>query len=210
MPPPTSDVAFSPAVKAVQQRLGSRQRFIELEEAGGWPNTVTPDLAAFLAARDSFYLASASAAGQPYIQHRGGPPGFLKTRDERTLAFGDFSGNRQYVSLGNLSENDRVCLFAMDYANRRRVKIWGRAMVVEDDRALLDAVTVQEYAARPQRAIVVRVNAWDVNCTAHIARRFSEREAAEQIAALRSRIDALERELAALRGGATSPPADTS
>ena len=128
-----SDIAFTPTVKAVQERLGSRAGYAKMEQRGGWRDTVTPDLAHFIAERDSFYLATTSADGRPYIQHRGGPPGFLKVLDEHTLAFADFNGNRQYISMGNLAENDQAFIFLMDYPNRRRIKIWGRAEVVEDD-----------------------------------------------------------------------------
>ncbi len=130
-----SDIAFTPAVKAAQARLGSRAGYAKMEQRGGWRDTVTADLARFIAERDSFYLATASADGRPYIQHRGGPKGFLNVLDEHTLAFADFSGNRQYISMGNLAENDQAFIFLMDYANRRRIKIWGRAEVVEDDEA---------------------------------------------------------------------------
>src|SRR6478735_8783196 len=132
-----SDVAFTPAVKSIQTRKGSREGYAHAEQRG-WRTEVDENLAAFLADANSFFLATASAAGQPYIQHRGGPKGFLRVLDERTLAFADFRGNRQYVSLGNLSENDKVCLFLVDYAHRQRVKIWGRARVVEDDPALVE------------------------------------------------------------------------
>lgn len=132
MSAPASDVAFTPAVKAEQTRRGSRHGYARMEEKGGWSATITPDLAAFIAARDSFYLSTASADGQPYTQHRGGPPGFVKVLDERTLAFADFRGNRQYITAGNLSENPRAFIFLMDYPNRSRVKMWGRAKVVEN------------------------------------------------------------------------------
>ena len=132
-----SDIAFTPAVKAVQAAKGSRASYARMERRG-WQTRITPDLAEFLAGLDMFYLGTASADGQPYIQHRGGPPGFLKVLDDRTLAFADFAGNRQYITLGNLSENPKAFLFLMDYANRQRVKLWGTARVVEDDAELLD------------------------------------------------------------------------
>ncbi len=202
-----SDIAFTPAVKAAQDRLGSRAGYARMEEKGGWSDRVTPDLAAFIAARDSFYMATANAAGQPYIQHRGGPPGFLKVIDAHTLAFADFSGNRQYISLGNLSENDRAFLFLMDYAGRRRVKLWGRARFVEDDAALLAQLADDGYDAQPERALVFTVEAWDVNCPRHIAPRFTEREMApairnvldSSVQQFQARIDALEAELAAAK-----------
>ena len=175
---PASDVAFTPAVKAIQQRLGSRKGYARVEEGPGWSQTITPDLAGFIAERDSFYLGTASADGQPYIQHRGGKPGFLKVVDEKTLAFADFSGNRQYISMGNLTENGRAFIFLMDYPNQRRVKIWGRAEFVEDDAELLARLVDADYAGRPERALVFHVEAWDVNCPQHITPRFTVEELA--------------------------------
>jgi len=194
-PVPASDVAFTPAVKAIQERLGSRGTYARVERAGGWQTRITPDLAEFIAQRDSFYLATASGDGQPYIQHRGGPVGFLKVVDDRTLAFADFSGNRQYISMGNLTENDRAFLFLMDYPNRRRIKIWGRAEFVENDAELMQRLSDPAYRARPERALVFHVEAWDVNCPQHIKPRFTE----EQIEPLQGRIAELEAEVAALR-----------
>ncbi len=194
-----SDVAFTPAVKAAQARNGSRAAYARMEEKRGWQNAVTPELAAFIAERDSFYLATASAAGHPYIQHRGGPTGFLKVLGERTLGFADFGGNRQYITVGNLSENDKAYIFLMDYANRRRIKIWGRARVVEDDPELLDRLVDPAYEARPERAVVFEIEAWDVNCPQHITRRYTDAEITAAVAPLRRRIAELEAELAPLR-----------
>jgi predicted pyridoxine 5'-phosphate oxidase superfamily flavin-nucleotide-binding protein len=213
----TSDIAFTPAVKAAQERLGSRPGYARMEEKGGWSDRVTPDLAAFIAERDSFYMATANAEGQPYIQHRGGPPGFLKVVDEHTLAFADFSGNRQYISIGNLSENDKAFLFLMDYAGRRRIKIWGRARFVEDDAELLGRLADNAYDARPERALVFTVEAWDVNCPQHITPRFTEREMAPAIrnsleAAVQefqARIDTLEAELAAAKAALSATGGET-
>jgi predicted pyridoxine 5'-phosphate oxidase superfamily flavin-nucleotide-binding protein len=171
-----SDVAFTPSVKAIQERLGSRKSYARVEQASGWQTKITPELAGFIEQRDSFYLGTASGDGQPYIQHRGGPAGFLKVVDVSTLAFADFSGNRQYVSMGNLSENDRAFLFLMDYPNRRRIKIWGRAEFVEDDAELLERLVDPAYGARPERAFVFHVEAWDVNCPQHITPRYTEEE----------------------------------
>jgi predicted pyridoxine 5'-phosphate oxidase superfamily flavin-nucleotide-binding protein len=199
MSAPASDIAFTPAVKALQSRFGSRQGYARMEEKGGWARRVTPELAAFIAARDSFYLGSASAAGQPYIQHRGGPPGFLKVLDEGTLAFADFRGNRQYISTGNLSENGRAFIFLMDYPGRRRIKIWGRARVVEDDAALLERLGDSGYEGSPERAILFEVEAWDVNCPQHIARRFTEAEIGPEMERLTGRVAELEAEVGALR-----------
>ena len=191
-----SDIAFTPAVKAVQERLGSRAGYARMEERGGWRDRVTDDLAAFLLERDSFYLATATADGQPYIQHRGGPAGFLKVLDDKTLAFADFSGNRQYITAGNLGENDRAYIFLMDYPNRRRIKIWGRARLVENDPALLERLLEPGYAGKPERAIVFTIEAWDVNCPQHITPRYSDDEILALIAPLKHRIAELEAELA--------------
>ena len=201
----TSDVAFTPAVKAWQENMGSRAAYARMEQKGGWKDGVTPDLAAFLSARDSFYLATASAEGQPYIQHRGGPKGFLKVLDERTLGFADFAGNKQFISAGTLSENDRAQIFLMDYASRRRVKIWGRARVVEADAELLGKLADPDYEGRPERAIVFEVAAWDVNCPQHITRRYTKAEVARAVEKLTARNAELEAELARLGGAGTGP-----
>lgn len=193
----TSDIAFTPSVKAVQTRKGSRAGYARMEEKGGWQSTVTDDLAAFIAARDSFYLGTASADGQPYVQHRGGKPGFLKVIDETTLAFADFKGNRQYISQGNLAENDKAYLFLMDYANRQRIKIWGRARVVEDDAELLESLVDPDYKAKPEQAVVFTIEAWDVNCPQHITPRYTEPQIAHIVAPLQARIEQLESQLAA-------------
>jgi hypothetical protein len=199
LPHPSSDVAFTPAVKAVQARRGSRESYAKTEARGGFRTAVTPDLAGFLAEARSFYLASASADGQPYVQHRGGPPGFLRVLDERTLAFADFKGNRQYVTTGNLAENPRAYIFVMDYARRRRVKLWGRARVVEDDPALLARLWPEGYAARPEQVILFEVEAWDTNCPQHIPQMFHAEDVGRTIVQLQTRINELEAELAALK-----------
>lgn len=165
---PPSDVAFTPAVKAVQARKGSRSAYARMETNGGWETEVTAELAAFIAKQNSFFLATASADGQPYIQHRGGPPGFLRVLDATTLGFADFRGNRQYISLGNLGENPKVHLFLIDYATRTRIKVWGEAVVIEDDPELLAELTPKDYDGRPEQAIVIHVTAWDMNCPQHI------------------------------------------
>jgi len=206
MPEHVSDIAFTPAVKAAQESRGSRATYARMEERGGWRDRVTDDLAAFIAQRDSIYLATSSASGQPYIQHRGGPKGFLKVLDDRHLAFADFKGNRQYISIGNLDENDRAFIFLMDYANRQRIKIWGRARIVEDDADLIDSLADPGAKARPERAVVFAVEAWDINCPQHIPRRYAEEDVAAALAKHQARIDELEAELAALRG---APSADS-
>jgi hypothetical protein len=195
--PVSSDVAFTPAVKAAQAERGSREGYARMEAKGGWQDRVTPELAAFLAARDSAYLATATADGQPYIQHRGGPRGFIKVLDDKHLAFADFAGNRQYISLGNLSQNDRAHLFVMDYAERRRIKIWGRARFVEDDPALLARLADPAYKGTPERALVFEIAAWDTNCPQHITPRYTPAEIAPVVGALKQRIAELEAKLAA-------------
>lgn len=192
MKAPTSDIAFTPAVKAAQEKRGSRSAYSKMEQRGGWTDVVTPELAEFIARRDSFYLGTATADGQPYIQHRGGPRGFLKVLDERTLAMADYVGNAQYISLGNLSENNKVFIFLMDYPNRRRIKIWGTAEFVEDDPGLLEKVTDADYGAPPQRVLVFHVKAWDLNCTQHIQQRFTVEEMGPNVEKLQQRIRELE------------------
>ena len=171
-----SDVAFTPAVKAQQTRLGSRDAYARVEERGAWSNRVTPELAQFIGERDFFYLGTVSADGQPYIQHRGGPKGFLKVLDDETLGFVDFSGNAQYVSIGNLTENNKAFIFLMDYAHRKRIKIWGTARYAEGDTELLTRLLDPGYKARPERAIVFSVTAWDLNCPQHITPRYTVEE----------------------------------
>jgi uncharacterized protein len=203
MKQPASDVAFSPAVKAIQEQRGSRAGYARMEENGGWRTVITSELKNFLAAARSFYFATASAAGQPYIQHRGGPEGFLRVLDDKTLAFADYAGNRQYISTGNLSENARAMLFVMDYAARRRLKLWGKARLVTDDAALLARLWPQGYAARPEQAIVFELAAWDSNCPQHIPRLFAAEDVAATIQALQARIRELEQEVARLSGQST-------
>jgi uncharacterized protein len=195
-----SDIAFTPTVKAVQVQHGSRDAYARMERERGWEQTITPELEAFIAERDSLYLGTANADGQPYIQHRGGPKGFLKVLDERTLAFADFRGNKQYITVGTLAENDKTFIFLMDYAHRRRVKVWGRARIVEDDPALLARLVEPHYKGHPERAIVFTVEAWDANCPQHITPRFTEEEIAPTVQALHDRIAKLEAENGALRG----------
>lgn len=182
---PTTDVAFSPSVKAIQRRKGSRDAYAKVEQRGGWESRITPEIAAFIAECNSFYLGTASADGQPYIQHRGGPRGFLRVVDEHTLAFPDFEGNHQYITLGNLAENDRAYLFLMDYVHRRRLKIWGRARVVEDD--------------SERREIVFTVEAWDRNCRQHIPQLLPAADVLAEVEKLRARVAELESEIRTLR-----------
>ncbi len=175
---PVSDIAFTPAVKALQVQHGSREAYARMEREHGWHQTVTPELEAFIAERNSFYLGTANSEGQPYIQHRGGPKGFLKVIDERTLAFADFRGNKQYITTGALSENDKAFIFLMDYAGRRRIKIWGRAHVVEHDPELTAHLIDTSYRGHPERAIVFTIEAWDANCLQHIPQLYSEDQVA--------------------------------
>jgi predicted pyridoxine 5'-phosphate oxidase superfamily flavin-nucleotide-binding protein len=197
----TSDVAFTPAVKAIQARKGSRHGYARMEQAGGWQATISDELAAFIAAQTSVFLATVNAQGQPYIQHRGGPAGFLKVLDAQTIAFVDFAGNKQYISSGNLSENPKAHLFLMDYAHRQRIKIWGEARVVEGDDALIARLMPEGYAARPEQVILFTVTAWDANCPQHIPLRYEAADVAAALDARDARIKALEQEVRTLRAG---------
>jgi len=194
-----SDVAFTPTVKSIQARKGSRATYARVEQ-NGWRTEIDDQLAAVLADSNSIYLATASGDGQPYIQHRGGPKGFIKVVDSQTLAFADFAGNRQYITQGNLAENPKAYIFVMDYAHRRRVKIWGEARIVEDDPALTDSLTPRGYKARPEQAILFKVSAWDTNCPQHIPQKFDAADVAAALAARDARIAELEAELATIKG----------
>lgn len=205
MQQPISDIAFTPSVKAAQEARGSRKHYERIEGRGSWSHLVTDELKEFLAHRDSFYLGTASAEGRPYIQHRGGPKGFLKVLDERTLAFADFAGNRQYITVGNLAENEKAFIFLMNYTNQTRIKIWGRAEVVEEDRALMERLVDTMYRGRPERAIRFHVEAWDVNCPQHITPRLTEEDLQGTIQGLRGRIAELEEEISRLRECAPAP-----
>ncbi len=192
----TEDVLFSPAVKAEQARLGSRTAF----EGREWKSEITDDLRQFLAAIDTFFFATASADGRPYIQHRGGPPGFLKPIGSHMLAFADFAGNRQYITLGHLKENDRAHIFILHFATQQRLKLWGRARVIEGDMELMERLVDPAYKAKPQRAIAFRIEAWDINCRQHIVARYSEAEIAPAVNQLTQRIKELEEEVERLKG----------
>ena len=192
------DVLFSPSVKAEQTRLGSRAQFEDRE----FRSEITDDLRQFLAAIDTFFFATASADGRPYVQHRGGPPGFLKPIGTHTLAFADFAGNRQYITLGHLRENDRAHIFIPHFATQQRVKLWGRARVIEGDLELMERLIDPVYKARPERAIAFTLEAWDINCRQHIVPRYSEAEIAPAIDKLAQRIKELEAEVDRLRPGA--------
>ena len=198
---PSSDIAFSPTVKAVQAERGSRTAYARVERGGGFETGVTDDLAGFLAEIDTAFLATASADGQPYVQHRGGPRGFIRALDDHTVGFLDFAGNKQYVSTGNLRENPRVCLFLIDYARRRRIKVWGTARTVAATPELLAALAQPGYRSRVEQDVLVTVTAWDVNCPQHIPQKLDATEVAGLVDGLRARIAELEAELARRRAG---------
>ncbi|MBN8534409.1 MAG: pyridoxamine 5'-phosphate oxidase family protein [Rhizobiales bacterium] len=188
------DLAFSASVRAAQARKGSRHVY----EEAVWPTEISPDLRAFVAAQRSIFLASASADGRPYIQHRGGPPGFLKVLDSRTIAFADFRGNRQFITTGNVAENDRVELLLIDYTHARRVKIWGRARIVEDDVGLITSLMPEGYRARADQVVIVTVEAWDVNCPQHIPQRFEADDVRRSLIERDTKITELQTEIARL------------
>ena len=198
-----SDIVFTPAARRAQAERGSASRYDEKVTAG-FPTTVTPELAAFIAEQDTAFLGTASADGAPYIQHRGGPKGFIKVLDDKTLGFADFAGNKQYITISNLAGNDRAYLFLLDFANRQRIKLWGRARVMENDLALMERLVDPGYRARPERAILFTIEAWDVNCSQHIAERYTQGEIAIAAAGLRERIAELEAENAGLRAAQKS------
>lgn len=195
MPRISSDIAFTPTVKELQARKGSRRAYANMEAKGGWKTEITPELQAFVGEQRSIFLATVNAEGQPYIQHRGGPPGFLRVLDAHTLGFVDFAGNRQYISSGNLLENPKAHLFLIDYRQRWRVKIWGEARMLEATSDLLARLMPESYKARPEQVLLFTVHSWDANCPQHIPPRF---EAEDVLAALQEkdrRIESLEAEL---------------
>jgi hypothetical protein len=196
---PASDIAFSAAVKAVQAARGSRGTYEQKDAAGGWQTEISDDLARFIGEVTTCYLATASAAGQPYVQHRGGPPGFLRVLDRRTLGFVDYRGNRQYITTGHLAENAKAHLFLIDYENRRRVKIWGTARVIEGDHELAARLFPHGYRARWEQVILFSVATWDINCSQHIPQLFAAADVAQTIQSLQSRIKDLESEAAGLK-----------
>ncbi len=197
----SSDVAFSPRVKALQSRRGSRAAYARMEAAGGWATELDDDVRAFIARQASLVLATASADGQPYVQHRGGPPGFVRVLDARTLAFAELEGNRQYITQGNLEENPRAQLLFIDYATRERVKVWGRARLVSDDPKLSKAVGPN--GTRPvTQVLVFDVTAWDVNCSKHIPQRLDTQAVEQALEQRDARIAALEQQLRTLREAA--------
>lgn len=202
------DIVFTPAAQREQAERGS---VVARQAADGFPDRITPELAAFIAEQDTAFLGTATAGGSPYIQHRGGPKGFIKVLDEKTLGFADYRGNRHYITLGNLSENDRAFLFLIDFSRRQRIKLWGRARAVEHDDALLEKLFDQGYKARPERVILFTVEAWNANCSQHITARLSEPEIEQMLGTVQERYAALQAENARLRAllagreGASAP-----
>jgi uncharacterized protein len=205
----SSDVAFTPSVKAVQARKGSRDHYGRMEQNGSWATHITPDLARFIEAQTSVFLATANGDGQPYVQHRGGPAGFLRVVDDTTLGFVDYAGNRQYITLGNLADNPKALLFLIDYAHRQRVKIWGTARVLERDHELVAKLMPEGYRARPEQVILFTVSAWNANCAQHIPQRFEAADVAAALAERDKRIEMLEAELRRLRGESAVTPTTT-
>jgi uncharacterized protein len=195
----SSDVAFTPTVKAIQTKKGSREAYARVEQNGGWRTEIDERLAGQLAETNSFYMATATKDGQPYIQHRGGPKGFVKVLDKHTIAFADYAGNQQYLTQGNLSENPQAHIFIMDYAHRRRVKIWGEARIVGDDPALLESLMPRGYRARPEQVILFKIAAWDTNCPQHIPQKFDADVVAQVMKEAGAKIAALEAEVAKLK-----------
>jgi predicted pyridoxine 5'-phosphate oxidase superfamily flavin-nucleotide-binding protein len=203
-PANNSGIVFPEAARRAQAKRGSAQAY-DRKLAAGFPDHVTPDLAGFIAQLDTAFLATVSGDGAPYIQHRGGPKGFIKVLDDRTLGFADYAGNRQYITISNLAGNDRACLFLLDFANRQRIKLWGRARVVEKDAGLMERLVDPGYRARPERAILFAIEAWDINCSQHITERYTQPEIAGAVAALSERIATLEAENARLRAERENP-----
>jgi predicted pyridoxine 5'-phosphate oxidase superfamily flavin-nucleotide-binding protein len=206
-----SSRVFTPAAQEAQAQRGSAKAY-KRRLADGFPDKVTPELAAFIAEQDTAFLATATADGAPYIQHRGGPKGFIKIIDEHTIGFADYRGNRQYITLANLSENDHAFLFLLDPARKQRIKLWGRARIVENDPALIENLFDKGYKAKPERALLFTIEAWDVNCSAHIVARFTEAELEQAFETVKQKIAALETENATLRAALAqkqSAPVDT-
>ena len=193
-----SSRVFTPAAQRAQAERGSAEAY-KRRISEGFPDRITPELASFIAEQDTAFLATATADGAPYLQHRGGPKGFIKVIDDKTLGFADYRGNRQYLTLANLSENDRAYLFLFHPARRQRIKLWGRARVVEDDPGLVERLFDEGYKARPERAILFTIEAWDVNCSSHIITRFTEAEIEQAFSAVQAKIAELQAENERLR-----------
>ena len=195
----SSDIAFTPVVKKIQAEKGSRHAYARMEEGGAWATQITPEIKAFIEMQTSIFIATTNSEGQPYIQHRGGPAGFLKVLDAKTVAFVDFSGNRQYITTGNLTQNDKAHLFLIDYVKRQRVKIWGTAKSVEGDEELIARLMPPDYKAKAEQVIIFSVAAWDANCPKHIPQRFESVDVQAALAERDLKISALEAELVAIR-----------
>jgi predicted pyridoxine 5'-phosphate oxidase superfamily flavin-nucleotide-binding protein len=197
-----AEIAFTPTVKSVQAAMGSRDAYAKREARPDSDprDTLGENERAFIEARDSFYMATVSETGWPYVQHRGGPVGFLRMLDAKTIGFADYSGNRQYVSVGNLLKDDRVSLFLMDYANKARLKILGRVRLIDaDDRETLDKLIAPGPKARIERGMMIAIEAFDWNCSQHIPDRYSEADVRQVVSAMQDKIDALEDELKRLK-----------
>lgn len=195
---PSSDIAFTPTVKAIQAERGSREAYARMEANGGFRTEIDERLIAMLGVVNTAYLGTVNADSQPYIQHRGGPRGFIRVVDERTLGFADYVGNRQYVSTGNLRDNDKAFLFLMDYAHKARIKIWGRARFTYDP-AVIAQLMPDDYKARPEAAVLFEISAWDINCPQHIPVKFDADQVAAALAERDGEIERLQQEIANLR-----------
>jgi hypothetical protein len=201
-----AELAFTPKVRAIQEELGSRANYARMELGEAFNDTLTQREAEFIAQRDSLYMASVSETGWPYVQHRGGPSGFIKVIDSTTIGFADYRGNRQYVSVGNLSNDDRVAMILVDYPSRSRLKLLGHARIVGPEQTeLLDSLQTPGYRARVERGFVVRIAAFDWNCPQHITPRFTEAQITVATAPLHAKIEALEKELAESRASRAAP-----
>ena len=195
-----AEIAFTPNVKNQQERSGSRRSYARMEIGSDHHDKLGPNEAAFIAERDSFYMATVSETGWPYIQHRGGPAGFVRILDDKTIGFADFAGNRQYVSVGNMQNKDRVSLFFMDYANQTRLKLLGRVRLVQlDESKLLEQLQLPDYRARVERGMVITIEGFDWNCPQHITPRFTETQVVAMVAPFKDKIAELEARLASLR-----------
>jgi len=193
-----SDLVFTPAARRAQEQRGSSKAFAGRIEQG-FPDTVTPDLAQFIARIDTAFLGTVTENGSPYIQHRGGPRGFIKVIDDKTLGFADYRGNRQYITISNIENNDRAFLFLFDPATRSRIKLWGRLKAIEGDAELIGELFDDGYKARPERVLLFKIEAWDVNCSQHITERFTKEEIQAAMPGIQQKIITLETENAQLR-----------
>ncbi|HHJ20415.1 MAG TPA: pyridoxamine 5'-phosphate oxidase family protein, partial [Gammaproteobacteria bacterium] len=201
-------ILFSPATRAIQERYGSRDTIARMETRGHWKSRLPEDVISFIRARNSFYIGTASCEGRPYIQHRGGPTGFIHVLDQETLAWPEFKGNRQHITAGNLSENNQAFIFLMDYSLPRRIKLWGRAEVVEDSNALIPDIRSQPYYAKIARAIRFTVEVWDENCRQYIPDYSADSELMIKLQKSQNKITSLENEIKRLRQLVTTRPED--